>query len=265
MQGRYAVRLTWLGHATVVLELDGVRLITDPLLRGRAGPLRRRGPAPTPDQVADLDAVLISHLHHDHAELTSIRMLPDLPLVTGRRNAAFLRKRKLQGVGLAAGTWYDVGGSGVQVRLVRADHHARKMPHRPNDAYGHLVRTPTRRIWLAGDTSIYPEMADLADLAGGPLDLAVVPVGGWGPRLSGGHMDPVQAAHACALVGAASALPYHWGTFHVPSQHNTPRGWMDRPGPDFAESLAEHAPACEARVLRPGESTAWDPSHERKS
>jgi L-ascorbate metabolism protein UlaG (beta-lactamase superfamily) len=257
------VRLTWLGHATVVLDLDGVRLLTDPLLRQRAGPLRRRGRAPRLDEVADVDAVLISHLHHDHAELTSIRMLPDLPLLTGPRNAAFLRRRKLQGVDLDD-AWYDVGDSGVQVRLVRADHHARKMPHRPNDAYGHLVRTATRRIWLAGDTSLYPELAGLSDLAGGPIDLAVVPVGGWGARLSGGHMDPAQAAEACALVGAGAAVPYHWGTFYVPSQHNTPRGWMDRPGPAFAHALSEHAPACDGRVLRPGESTAWETSDERK-
>jgi L-ascorbate metabolism protein UlaG (beta-lactamase superfamily) len=255
------VRITWLGHATLVLDLDGARLLTDPLLRARAGPLRRRGPVPRPEQVADVDAVLISHLHHDHAELTSIRLLPPLPLLTGPRNAAFLSKRKLPGVDLAD-DWYDVGDSGVQVRLVRADHHSRQMPHRPNDAYGHLVRTPTARFWLAGDTSLYPEMVDLPDLAGGPIDLAVVPVGGWGPRLSGGHMDPDQAAQACALVGAAAAMPYHWGTFHVPSQGNSPRGWMDRPGPAFVSALAEHAPGCHPLVLRPGESVDWEPSKE---
>lgn len=258
------MRLTWLGHATVVLELGGIRLLTDPLLRGRAGPLRRRGPAPDLDRAAEADAILISHLHHDHAELTSLRMLPALPLLTGPRNAAFLTRRRLHGVALTD-QWYDVGDSGVQVRMVRADHHARRMPHRPNDSYGHLVRTPTRRIWLAGDTSLYPEMADLPELAGGPLDLAVVPIGGWGPRLSGGHMDPEQAARACAVVGARAAVPYHWGTFYVPTQHNTPRGWMDRPGPAFAESLAEHAPACEARVLRPGGTTAWETFHGRTS
>src|SRR5215510_10986900 len=106
------MRITWLGHATVVLDLDGVRLLTDPLLRAMAGPLRRRGKAPTPDQVSDLDAILISHLHHDHAELTSIRLLPWLPLLTGPRNAAFLAKRKLPAVALTD-EWYDVRGSGV--------------------------------------------------------------------------------------------------------------------------------------------------------
>jgi L-ascorbate metabolism protein UlaG (beta-lactamase superfamily) len=257
------VRLTWLGHATVVLDLDGARLLTDPLLRARAGPLQRRGAAPDLGQVDGVDAVLVSHLHHDHAELTSLRMLPALPLLTGPRNAAFLTRRRLRGVPLAD-AWYAVGGAGVEVRLVRADHRARRMPHRPNDAYGHLVRTPTTRVWVAGDTSLFPELADLPDLAGGPIDLAVVPVGGWGPRLSGGHLDPEQAARACALVGARAAVPYHWGTFHVPSQHDTPRGWMDRPGPAFAEAARRITPDCEVRVLRPGESTTWTPASRRK-
>jgi L-ascorbate metabolism protein UlaG (beta-lactamase superfamily) len=256
------VRLTWLGHATVVLDVGGVRLLSDPLLRPRAGPLRRRGPVPDLAHTEGAAAVLISHLHHDHAELTSLRMLPALPLLTGPRNAAFLSRRKLNAVALDDG-WYAVGDTGVEVRTVRADHQARRMPHRPNDAYGHLVRTPTTRVWLAGDTSLYPQMADLADLAGGPLDLAVVPVGGWGPRLSGGHLDPEQAARACALAGAGAAVPYHWGTFYVPSRHDTPRGWMDRPGPAFADAARRLAPDCDVRVLRPGGSTHWPSAPER--
>lgn len=257
------MRLTWLGHATVVLDLGGARILVDPLLRPRAGPLLRRGPVPAPDAWAGTAAVLISHLHHDHAELTSLRMLPDLPLLTGGRNAAFLRRRGLRGVDLEAGPevgpddWYDVADSDVRIRLVHAVHHSRPMPHRPNDAYGHLVRTSTTRVWIAGDTSWYARMADLPVLAGGPIDLAVVPIGGWGPRLSAGHMDPELAARACATVGARVAVPYHWGTFHVPSQRNVPPGWMDRPGPAFVAACARRAPDCEAVVLAPGESREW--------
>jgi L-ascorbate metabolism protein UlaG (beta-lactamase superfamily) len=262
------VRLTWLGHASVRLDLPGVRILTDPLLRTRAGPLRRRGPAPRPATWAGVDLVLISHLHHDHAELTSLRMLPPLPLLTGRRNAEFLTRRGLNGVGLDEpgpdpDAWYDVGDSGVQVRLVRADHQARRMPHRPNDAYGHLVRTATTRIWVAGDTAMFPELAEIPELAGGPIDLAVVPAGGWGPRLSGGHLDGDGAAQACALVGARAAMPYHWGTFYVPGQRNRPRGWMDRPGHRFSAALPLVAPGCRPLVLRPGQCVDWHPVEER--
>src|ERR1700712_2259331 len=187
------VRLTWLGHATVVLDLGGTRIISDPLLRATNGPLRRRGPVPPPGQWTGAQARLVSPLPHAHVELASLRMLPALPILASTRNAAWLRRRKLSGVSLTD-EWYDVGTEGVQVRLVRADHHSRPMPHRPDDANGHLVRTPTTRIWVAGDTGAYPEMAELPDLAGGPIDLAVVPVGGWGPRLSGGHLDSDSAA-----------------------------------------------------------------------
>lgn len=253
------MRVTWLGHATVVVDVDGVRLLTDPLLRSRAGPLRRRGPVPSLDDWAEPDAVLISHLHHDHAEITSMRLLPDVPVVTGRDNAAFLALKGFDAVGLDE-EWYDVG-HGVSVRLVRADHHSRPMPHRPNAAHGHLVRTPSARIWLAGDTSLYPEMADLPELAGGPIDLAVVPVGGWGAKLSGGHLNSETAAQACAMVGAAQAMPYHWGTFYVPGTASTPRGWMDLPGALFPSALERRAPDCRPVMLSPGSSTELEEHH----
>ena len=244
------VRLTWVGHATVVLDLGGTRIISDPLLRATNGPLRRRGPAPQPGQWTESHAVLVSHLHHDHVELASLRMLPDLPNLASTRNAAWLRRRQLQGE--PRRRVVRRRHRGVQVRLVRADHHSRPMPHRPNDANGHLVRTPTTRIWVAGDTSLYPEMAQLPELAGGPIDLAVVPVGGWGPRLSGGHLDSDAAAEVCALVGASAAVPYHWGTLYAPGMQNRPPGWMDRPLTAFPAAMARHAPECRALVLAPG-------------
>ena len=248
-----ALTITWLGHATVVLDLDGTRVVTDPLLRPHNGPLRRRGPAPRQEQWHDADAVLISHLHHDHAELPSLRGYEG-PVLTAEENAAFLRRRHVHGgVGLGE-EWYDVEGSSVQVRLTKAIHGARPMPHRPNAANGHLVRTPDLRVWVAGDTELFDGMAEIPELAGGPIDLAVVPVGGWGARLSAGHLDAGRAAQACALVGAAVAMPYHWGTLYAPGTSTVPRGWMDAPGKAFPGRLAEHAPECKPLVLRPGES-----------
>ena len=245
--------LTWLGHASVVLDIDGVRLVADPLLRRHNGVLRRRGGQPDGLAWSGADAVLLSHLHHDHAEVASLRMLGDVPVLTAIENAQWVDKVGLAGRGLADGEWTDVGGE-VSVRLVGAIHHSRPMPHRPNAANGHLVRGPSGVVWIAGDTDLYPDMEQLGTLAGAPVDVAVVPVGGWGPRLSPGHMGPDEAAQACRLVGARWALPVHWGTLHVPAGTMFPRGWMDAAGPRFTEALARAVPSCEALVMDVGDS-----------
>lgn len=255
--------LRWLGHATTVVDLDGVRLVTDPLLGRNAGLLRRRGRVPIGEDWEGPDGVLVSHLHHDHAELSSLRLLDGAPVLTAPANAAWLRKRGIQSaVGLRHDEWFVVRASWpapdvaaeVSVRLTPAVHGHRRMPHRPNAVNGHLVRAPSATIWFAGDTEPFTGMAHLRELAGGPVDVAVVPVGGWGPRLSGGHMDPVQAARACALVGARVAVPVHWGTLHAPVSRHLPPGWMDEAGPAFAVAMAHHAPRCHAVVLATGAS-----------
>jgi L-ascorbate metabolism protein UlaG (beta-lactamase superfamily) len=251
-----AVGVTWLGHSTVVLRLDGAAVLTDPLLGRRSGPLLRRGPVPRPDQWEDADGVLVSHLHHDHAELSSLDRVRGVPVLSDVANARWLHRRGVPGAqGLHEGTWHRVGDTGLRVRQVRADHAHRPMPHRPNAAHGHLLLGPSARIWVVGDTGPYEEMADLPALAGGPLDLALVPIGGWGPRLSAGHLDPEAAARACAAAGVRVAVPVHWGTLYLPGTRAWgPTGWMERPGPAFVEALAEHAPDCRPVLLAPGES-----------
>jgi L-ascorbate metabolism protein UlaG (beta-lactamase superfamily) len=99
-------------------------------------------------------------------------------------------------------------------------------------------------------------MSDLPGLADGPIDVAVVPIAGWGPRLSEGHMDPEQAASACALSGARRALAVHWGTLHPPLVPRFTSEWMDRPAGEFEAALARVAPDCEPIRLLPGE--VWE-------
>ncbi len=251
------IDVTWLGHSTVVLDLDGVRLIADPLLRPNAGILRRRGRRPDEEAWAGTDAVLLSHLHHDHAELASLRRLAGAPILTAPDNAAWLRRRGLNGQGIDENRWVPVGqGQAVNVKLAPAIHHSRPMPHRPNAASGHLVAATSGNVWVAGDTELFPGLEDLPAAAGGAIDVAVVPVGGWGPRLSQGHMGPREAAIACRMVGARWAIPVHWGTLHVPGGQVWPLGWMDSAGPAFAASLALEFPRCRALVLSVGKSVA---------
>ncbi|OJV79679.1 MAG: hypothetical protein BGO37_12085 [Cellulomonas sp. 73-92] len=252
-------RVTWLGHASVVLDVAGARLLTDPLLREHAGLLRRRGAAPDPRSWRDPDAVLISHLHYDHAEIGSLELLGSTPVVAAPANAHWLRGHGIPGgVALPEGTWWTVPTArhtrAVQVRAIPAVHGDRPMRRRPNAACGFVVRAGDLRIWFAGDTGPHPAMAAVPDLLDGRVDLALVPVGGWGPRLSGGHLDPVEAARACHLVGARAAIPVHWGTLHAPVSRRLPPGWMDRAGPAFLHAARHEAPGCEVVLLAPGES-----------
>jgi L-ascorbate metabolism protein UlaG (beta-lactamase superfamily) len=259
-----SVTVTWLGHASVVLDLGPVRVLTDPLLRRHAGLLRRRGAAPVVESWQDPDVVLISHLHYDHAEVGSLELLGNAPVLSAPANVRWLHTRGIgAAVGLHDGTWWPVPGSDIRVRLTHAVHGERPMFQRPNAANGFLVVAPTMRIWYAGDTAPFPGMTHLRELAGGPIDLALVPVGGWGPRLSGGHMDPVQAAHACAVVGAGTAVPVHWGTLHAPAARRLPPGWMDRAGAAFRVALERVAPTCRALVLEPGASGEVAPRDPR--
>lgn len=251
------MRLTWLGHSTVVLDLDGARVITDPLLRPHVGPLRRLAPQPDPGSWRHPDVVLLSHLHLDHADVGSLRMLRGVPLMSDPANVAWLRRRELEPALPLSDDWTSVA-PGVEVRQVPAVHGHRPMPHRPNAANGHVVRGPSGTVWIAGDTELYPEMEELPSLAGGSIDVAVVPVWGWGPRLSGGHLTPEDAARAVAMTRARFAVPVHWGTLHPPMVARFRRGWLELPGARFASAVAEQCPGTTSVVLDPGQS--WSPA-----
>ena len=141
------------------------------------------------------------------------------------------------------------------MRLTPAVHHSRPMPIRPNDANGHLIRSESEGVvWLAGDTALFPELEAIAEPGSGAVDVAVVPIAGWGPKLSPGHMGPVEAAIACRRVGARWAVPVHWGTLHMPAGRRIPRGWMDKAAPAFAEAIAREAPSCQPVMLDVGGS-----------
>lgn len=250
--------ITWLGHSTVTIDLIGaagspVRLLTDPVLGHSAGALSRFTSRPRVRDWAGADAVLLSHLHHDHADLPSLRRLRSVPVVSSPRHAGWLARHRLTAARFDdpsdGGGWLRIA-DGVEVRLVRADHGSRPMAHRPNDAHGFLIRTPDLAVWFAGDTSLHEEMAQLPDLAGRPIDVAVVPIGGWGPRLSTGHLGPDEAAEAVARSGAAHAIPVHYGTLHPWGWPASKLAWLHDPLPRFAQALPRwttarlHAPSA---------------------
>jgi L-ascorbate metabolism protein UlaG (beta-lactamase superfamily) len=244
-------RLTFVGHSTVLLELGGTRLLTDPLLRDRLGHLRRHGPSADGDVTRGLDAVLLSHVHRDHADVPSLRRLdPAVRVVSARGAAPVLRRAGLEHVEeLEPGASTRVGA--VEVTATRAVHGGPRNPlGRAASAVGFELRAG-RRVYFAGDTDIFPEMEALA----GP-DLALLPVWGWGPTLGPGHLDPERAAQAAALVRPRVCVPIHWGTFYPRGLERRRPGPLREPPLRFAARVAELAPEVEVRVLEPGESTS---------
>lgn len=240
------MRVTWLGHATVLLDVGGVRLLTDPVLRGRVAHLRRHAPPAAAPR--DVDAVLVSHAHHDHLDLPTLRALrppPPLTLVppgTGRTVPGATE--------LAVGASVAVGA--VRVTAVPAVHEVRRLPWQPaSDAVGYLIEHAGRRTYFAGDTEPYDAMAELA-----PLDLALLPIWGWGPSLGPGHMDPREAVDALTLLRPAIAVPIHWGTLLPIGTHRRHGHVLRDPVEAFAREAAARAPQTRLVVLRPGEDVA---------
>jgi L-ascorbate metabolism protein UlaG (beta-lactamase superfamily) len=235
----------------VLLELGGVRLLTDPVLRDRFLHLRRHGAPPAPHVIDALDGVLISHLHHDHVDLPSLRrMAPAVPIVGPRGSATLLRRAGLENtIELSPGAGTQLGG--VEIVAVPAVHGGRRVPFGPAaEAIGFDIRA-RRRAYFAGDTDLFPEMSELA----GALDVALLPVWGWGPRLGPGHLDPERAARAAALLQPRVCVPIHWGTFYPRGlARHRPQPLRDPPHA-FAARVAELAPKVEVRVLQPGAST----------
>jgi L-ascorbate metabolism protein UlaG (beta-lactamase superfamily) len=243
------VRLTLVGHSTVLIELDGLRLLTDPLLRDRITFLRAGRRAREPSLSQRLDAVLLSHFHRDHYDPRSFAKLDRSTLVVGPPGTASrLSRRGFQNVvELRPGETHVVNG--VQVGATEALHGRRPWPFR-SVAVG-FVASGSRRVYFAGDTDLFP---GLAELAAERLDVALLPVGGWGPRLGAGHLDPRRAAKALQLIRPRVAVPIHWGVLRPLGLGRATLDYLTRPGERFARLAAELAPEVEVRVLEPGES-----------
>jgi L-ascorbate metabolism protein UlaG (beta-lactamase superfamily) len=244
-------RVTYVGHATVLAELDGARLLTDPVLRSRVGPLRRQAAAPAPHATADLDAVLISHLHHDHADLPSLQRIGrDVPLLVPRGAGALFERGGFSEVSeLSAGESARVGA--VTVTAVEASHPGERRGFGVADAIGYMLEGG-RRVYFAGDTDIFEGMEGLGE----GLDLALLPIWGWGPSLGPGHLDPEGAARAAALLSPRMVVPIHWGTLYPFGLARFHPGPLRSPPDRFTARMGELAPQVDTRVLAPGESVS---------
>ncbi len=252
--------VTWWGHSTIWLADSGVSLLTDPLLTDRLIHLRRMA-GPAPQLPGAPDAVLLSHLHADHFHLPSLRAVPGEPLlVLPRGTAGFVvkslgREWAPRCVELEPGEETTVGA--VTIRAVHAAHDGGRGPwsRLRSVAMGFVVEG-SARTWYAGDTGLFDAMATL-----GPLDLALIPVGGWGPTLGAhGHLDAADGAEALRRVKAAYAVPVHYGTFWPAGLSRFRPHMFHEPGTEFARRAAVSSPDTQVRVLAQGETLSFEPA-----
>lgn len=247
------MEITWWGHATCAVEDSNVRLLTDPLFARRLAHLRRRrGELPTPaDRHAD--AALVSHLHADHLHVPSLaRLAPGTRLIVPRgapRAVPGLRRlAHLPLTEMAPGDETTVGA--LTIRAVPALHDGRRLPVGPHrsPALGFVVEGEAR-TYFAGDTGLFDSMAE--DV--GRVDVALLPVGGWGPYLGDGHLDPGRAAEALARLAPGSAVPVHYGTYWPIGMDAIRPHEFHAPGDEFARLAALRAPGVTVHRLSHGE------------
>lgn len=247
--------ITWVGHATVVIVIDGFRLVTDPLLTSRVAHLRRRVPMPAIDSV---DAVLISHLHMDHLHLRSLRTIAEgVHVVAPSGSGKLFRSLGIEHLDeVVAGdvvTLRAASGDApaIEATVVPADHSNARGPHSRlvAEPVGYIVGAGERTVYFAGDTGLFEEMHDFPD-----IDVALLPIWGWGPTLGERHLDPGRAATATHWIEPRRVVPIHWGTYTpITPRRGTP-AWIDNPIQAFTEALDELGLADRLVALRPGET-----------
>jgi L-ascorbate metabolism protein UlaG (beta-lactamase superfamily) len=256
------LRATWLGHSTVLLEIDGARILTDPVWGTRASPVTFAGPRrfqPVPVSIAELprlDAVVISHDHYDHLDYPTIRELAglDVPFVTPLGVGAHLEAWGIPAERIRELDWWesvDLGETGVTVTATPSQHFSgRGVGGRNATLWSSLVvRGPKRSVFFSGDTGLTPEYGEIRARFG-RFDLVMLEVGAFHPAWGDIHLGPENALEALSLLGGGSFLPVHWGTFNL-AMH----AWDDP-----AETLLRLGPARAAHLVMPRLGEAVEPS-----
>jgi len=253
--------LTWIGHATFLVRMDGVTFLTDPMFSDRASPVSFAGPprlvppgVPI-DALPAVDFVLLSHDHYDHADVQSVKQLAArgtvfvVPLGLGEWI------RRLGGKAIELGWWQEVERHGVRIQAVPAQHFSGRSPgdFARRLWAGWVVTGPTRRFYHAGDTGYSPDFATIGERLG-PIDLAVVPIGAYAPASVNRfiHTTPEEALRVGLDVRARYIVAMHFGTFDLADEP------VDEPPQRFrAEAERLGLAPDRAWILNVGETRRW--------
>jgi L-ascorbate metabolism protein UlaG (beta-lactamase superfamily) len=257
------LRATWLGHSTVLIEIDGLRVLTDPVWGPRASPTRLAGPKrfqPVPialRALPPLDLVVVSHDHYDHLDYPTIRELArvDVPFVTSLGVGAHLEAFGVQAHRITELDWWDtytLPRADLTVTAAPSQHFSgRGLKDRNANLWSSLViRSPQHAVFFSGDTGLTTEYTVIGERLG-PFDLVLLEVGAFHPAWGDVHLGPANALEAHALLGGGTFLPVHWGTFSL-AMH----AW-DEP----AETLFAMAPKRGVQMLMPRLGEPVEPRH----
>lgn len=253
--------LTWIGHATFLVRMDGVTFLTDPIFSDRASPVPFAGPPRLVSPGVPLhalpavDLVLLSHDHYDHADVRSVKQL-------AARGASFVVPlglgewvRRLGGEAIELGWWQEVELQGVRIQAVPAQHFSgRSLGDRDRRLWtGWVVTGATRRFYHTGDTGYSPDFATIGERLG-PIDLAAVPIGAYRPSaiMHSVHTTPEEALHIGLEVRARHIVAMHFGTFDLADEP------LDEPPRRFRGEAQRLGLAPDrAWILNIGETREW--------
>jgi L-ascorbate metabolism protein UlaG (beta-lactamase superfamily) len=223
--------VTWVGHATCVVQIGGLVVLTDPVWSRRIPGVRARltPPGVPLAGLPAIDAVVISHNHFDHLDAATIRRLPrDVPVLVPAGLASWLRRRGFHNV-VELDWWESTAIGAVTFTFVPVHHWSRRtLFDACKSLWGGWVlttagkeapHTPGARVFFAGDSAYGPRFAEIGTRCPG-IDLALMPVGAFAPRwfMKPLHMNPAEAVRGCGDAGAARMLPIHWGTFALSAE-----------------------------------------------
>jgi L-ascorbate metabolism protein UlaG (beta-lactamase superfamily) len=228
LDGAVAV-VTFIGHATFLIQTAAGNILTDPMYSERAGPLniagprRVREPAVPFDDLPPIAVVLLSHNHYDHCDVRTLGKLArrfDPLVVTPLGNGALIRSAGIRRVE-ELDWWQDAKAAGLPVTSTPAQHFSARGPLDRNRALwsGFMLLVGARRIYFAGDTAYAPVFRDVRQRFG-PVDLALLPIGAYEPRwfMQPVHMNPAEAVQAHLDLEATESVGMHFGTFQLTTE-----------------------------------------------